>query len=78
MRALGAGEVRTYGGLAASIGTGPRALAGACRANPVPLVTPCHRVVAARGLGGYCGVTRGAGLARKRSLMRHEGAALAA
>lgn len=67
------GEVASYGQLARELGTGPRALAAACRANPYPIVIPCHRVVAAHGLGGYCGGTDERWLAMKRWLLRHEG-----
>ncbi len=49
------GEVRTYGELAAALGTSARAVGGACRRNPLPLVVPCHRVVARAGLGGFSG-----------------------
>lgn len=49
------GEVRTYGQLAAVLASAPRAVGGACRANPLPLVVPCHRVVGADGIGGYGG-----------------------
>jgi len=52
------GEVRCYGELAAALGTAPRAMGQALGANPLPLLIPCHRVVAANGLGGFaCGVT---------------------
>lgn len=67
------GEVRTYGELARELGSGPRAVAGACRANPWPLVVPCHRIVAARGEGGYCGHTQGPYLTIKQWLLAHEG-----
>jgi len=51
------GEVRTYGELAAEMDTSPRALGQALGANPVPLLIPCHRVIAADGLGGFsCGI----------------------
>lgn len=56
LRTIPIGETRTYGELAAAIGqpTATRAVAQACGANPVALVVPCHRVVAAGGgLGGY-------------------------
>lgn len=46
----------TYGELAKKLSTSPRAIGGACRSNPVPIVVPCHRVVSANGPGGYCGV----------------------
>jgi methylated-DNA-[protein]-cysteine S-methyltransferase len=47
------GETATYGGIAARAGTSPRAVGLAMRRNPVPLVIPCHRVVAKDGIGGY-------------------------
>ncbi len=67
------GEVRTYGELANELDSCARAVAQACRANPLPILIPCHRVVAANGLGGYMGQTEGAGLAIKRWLLHHEG-----
>jgi len=67
------GETRTYGALAAILGTSARAVGGACRSNPLPLVVPCHRVVAAGGLGGFSGVW-GAGqeLRVKQTLLDRE------
>ncbi len=47
------GRTRTYGEIAKIIKSGPRAVGTACGANPYPLVTPCHRVVSAQGLGGF-------------------------
>lgn len=49
------GETRTYGELAKELGSSPRAVGGACARNPLPLVIPCHRVVAKHGLGGFSG-----------------------
>jgi len=71
LRRIPAGELRTYGELARSIGRprAARAVGGACRRNPVAILVPCHRVVAANGLGGYA-----AGAARKRALLELEGA----
>lgn len=74
MRAIPVGEVRTYGELAEQLHSGPRAVAGACRANPIPILTPCHRVVAREGLGGYMGALYGDPLELKAWLLRHEGA----
>lgn len=74
LRAIPAGETRTYGELAAELGSSARAVGGACRANPVPIVVPCHRVVAVDGLGGFSGATAGPRLAAKRWLLAHEGA----
>ena len=65
------GEVLTYGEMAARSGGVARAVGGACGANPIPVIIPCHRVVAGEGLGGYSG--RG-GLATKRQLLILEGA----
>jgi methylated-DNA-[protein]-cysteine S-methyltransferase len=67
------GQTRTYGELAAAIGSGPRAVGGACGANPYPVVVPCHRVVAADGgLGGFARERGGFLLDIKRWLLTHE------
>jgi O-6-methylguanine DNA methyltransferase len=69
-----AGETRSYGQLAASIGapTASRAVGAANGSNPVSLFVPCHRVIASDGtLHGY-----GGGLDRKQWLLEHEGALL--
>lgn len=73
LRGIAPGQTRTYGDLARELGTSPRALGGACRANPCPIVVPCHRVVAVGGLGGFAGDTSGRKLAIKRWLLEHEG-----
>ncbi len=73
LQEIAPGHARTYGELARELGTSPRALGGACRANPCPIVVPCHRVVAADGLGGFAGDTSGRKLAVKRWLLEHEG-----
>lgn len=72
------GSVETYGAVARKIRSGPRAVGGACGANPYPLVVPCHRVVSAGGLGGFGGVggdgtTHDYLLDIKRWLLAHEG-----
>jgi len=68
------GESRTYGELARRLHTAPRAIGGACGANPIALVIPCHRVVGTQGsLGGFMGVTEGDPIAIKRWLLAHEG-----
>jgi len=71
-----AGRTVTYGTLAVELGSSARAVGAACRANPCPLVIPCHRVVGARGLGGFAGDRGGRLLGIKRWLLRHEGVAL--
>ncbi len=68
------GESRTYGEVARSLHTAPRAVGGACGANPIALVIPCHRVVGSQGsLGGFMGTTDGDPIAIKRWLLTHEG-----
>jgi methylated-DNA-[protein]-cysteine S-methyltransferase len=68
------GESRTYGELARSLRTAPRAVGGACGANPIALVIPCHRVIGSQGsLGGFMGRTEGDPIAIKRWLLSHEG-----
>jgi methylated-DNA-[protein]-cysteine S-methyltransferase len=73
LRAIPPGRTLTYGELAQRIGSGARAVGNACRANPCPLVVPCHRVVAAKGLGGFAGERSGRKLEIKRWLLHHEG-----
>lgn len=64
------GETRTYGDLAATLDTAPVAVGGACGRNPVPVVVPCHRVVASDG--GLRGYSAPGGVAHKRRLLAHE------
>jgi methylated-DNA-[protein]-cysteine S-methyltransferase len=73
LRRIPCGTTRTYGEIAGELGTSARAVGNACRANPLPLVIPCHRVVSARGIGGFSGGTAGKRLAVKRWLLAHEG-----
>ena len=76
LRRIPLGKTDTYTGLANKTGSGPRAIAGACKANPYPIIVPCHRVLALHGLGGYCGAQEGAFMAVKRWLLQHEGVRL--
>jgi methylated-DNA-[protein]-cysteine S-methyltransferase len=72
--AIPPGETRSYADIARAIGSAPRAVGGANGANPIPIIIPCHRVVAADGsLGGYSG---GDGPATKRFLLDLESRAL--
>ncbi|SMB21030.1 Methylated-DNA-(Protein)-cysteine S-methyltransferase [Sterolibacterium denitrificans] len=72
--AIPCGQTRSYGDLAERIGSAPRAVGGACGANPYPLVVPCHRVVARDGgLGGFNRERGGLLLDIKRWLLAHEG-----
>lgn len=73
MLLIHAGSTRTYGEIADRIHSGARAVGNSCRSNPLPIVVPCHRVVAARGIGGYEGKRSGPALDRKICLLRHEG-----
>jgi methylated-DNA-[protein]-cysteine S-methyltransferase len=68
------GQTKTYGEIAGSLGNAKaaRAVGTANASNPLPLVIPCHRVVAANGLGGY-----GGGLKLKQRLLEIERSAAA-
>jgi methylated-DNA-[protein]-cysteine S-methyltransferase len=70
--AIPCGRTLTYGEVARSIGSAPRAVGGACGANLIPLVIPCHRVVASGGIGGFMHARGGAPIAIKQWLLRHE------
>jgi len=70
-----AGTVLTYGELAKKIGSSARAIGNACRNNPLPIVVPCHRIVAASDIGGFSGTQSGVLLDIKRDLLCHEGLA---
>lgn len=72
LRALAPGETRGYGELAQQLDTAPRAIGNACKSNAIPIIIPCHRVLAAKGLGGYCGAVSGPRLAIKQKLLAHE------
>ena len=70
MRQIPRGQTRSYAWVAGKIGRphACRAVGAACGANPIPIIVPCHRVVASDGsLGGYTG-----GLVRKKQLLRME------
>ena len=64
------GETISYGELARRVGrpNGPRAVGQANGRNPIPIIVPCHRVLASNGIGGY-----GGGLKVKRALLTLEG-----
>lgn len=72
---VGYGEAITYGELAARAdSTVPaRGIGAIMGANPLPIIVPCHRVLASDGLGGYSGGTPGQGLVTKRWLLEFEG-----
>jgi methylated-DNA-[protein]-cysteine S-methyltransferase len=66
LRRIPAGETRSYAQLAQIAGGGARSVGTAMACNPIPILIPCHRVVASGGLGGYSG---GDGLPTKRFLL---------
>jgi len=68
------GHTSTYGELARRLGSSARAVGQALGDNPLPIVIPCHRVLAAHGLGGFNHAGDGYSLDVKRWLLRHEGA----
>jgi methylated-DNA-[protein]-cysteine S-methyltransferase len=74
LQAIPAGETRTYTEIAAIAGGSARSVGGANSRNPLPILIPCHRVVATTGLGGYTGAS---GLVTKRALLALENAAYA-
>jgi methylated-DNA-[protein]-cysteine S-methyltransferase len=66
------GETRTYGQVATALGSAARAVGQACGENRLPIVIPCHRVVAAGGIGGFGHSRGGYLLEAKRWLLGHE------
>ncbi len=73
LRKIPSGVTAEYGKLAEKIKTSARAIGNACRRNPIPIIVPCHRVLARVGLGGFAGETEGELLAIKHWLLTHEG-----
>lgn len=72
MAAIPFGETRTYGEIAREVGAPAQAVGQACGANPLPILIPCHRVLGAKGLGGF---SAKGGVETKVWLLRHERAA---
>ena len=71
MCAIPYGAAATYGDIAHTLGSAARAVGGACGANPIPIIIPCHRVIGAGGrVTGYSG---GEGIETKLALLRLEG-----
>jgi methylated-DNA-[protein]-cysteine S-methyltransferase len=73
--AIPCGKTLTYGELAKQLGAPARAVGQACGDNRLPIVIPCHRVVAAAGIGGFAHSTSGYLIEAKRWLLAHERAA---
>lgn len=70
LRTIPPGEIRTYGQIAVVAGGSPRSVGTANGANPIPILIPCHRVLAGNGIGGYSG---DGGTDTKRFLLALEG-----
>jgi methylated-DNA-[protein]-cysteine S-methyltransferase len=70
--AIPRGKTLTYGELARRVGAQARPVGQACGDNRLPIVIPCHRVVAANGIGGFAHSTGGYLLEAKRWLLAHE------
>lgn len=67
------GTTRSYADIAVQLHSAPRAVGQACGANRLPIVIPCHRVIARNGgLGGFMNASDGMPLAIKRWLLQHE------
>ena len=73
IHAIPSGRTLTYLDVARRLGTAPRPVGGACGANRIPLLIPCHRVVASGGIGGFMHARHGPGIEIKRWLLKHEG-----
>ncbi|MFO1189341.1 MAG: methylated-DNA--[protein]-cysteine S-methyltransferase [Alphaproteobacteria bacterium] len=73
MQTIPFGRTATYGELADRLRSSARAVGGACGRNPIPIIIPCHRVLARHGPGGYSGA---GGLRTKRALLGGEGVTL--
>jgi methylated-DNA-[protein]-cysteine S-methyltransferase len=63
------GETVTYGAIALALNSAPRAVGQAVGANPIPIIIPCHRVMAQNGWGGYSGL---GGIETKKKLLALE------
>ncbi|OGI56211.1 MAG: hypothetical protein A2V58_04350 [Candidatus Muproteobacteria bacterium RBG_19FT_COMBO_61_10] len=74
LQTIPVGEVLCYGDVARRLNSGARAVGGACGRNPLPIIVPCHRVVASNGLGGFSGGPVAHATDIKQWLLRHEGA----
>jgi methylated-DNA-[protein]-cysteine S-methyltransferase len=70
--AIPRGKTLTYGELARRLGAEARAVGQACGDNRLPIVIPCHRVVAANGIGGFAHSSAGYLVEAKRWLLAHE------
>ena len=72
MQRIPRGRTRTYGDVANSLGSAARAVGQACGENRLPIIIPCHRIIAASGIGGFGHSRGGYLLEAKRWLLGHE------
>ena len=72
LRRIPRGKTLTYGALARRLGAPARAIGQACGDNRLPILIPCHRVVASNGIGGFAHATSGYLIEAKRWLLAHE------
>jgi methylated-DNA-[protein]-cysteine S-methyltransferase len=72
MCTIPAGKTLTYGDVAKRLDSAARAVGGACGDNRIPLIIPCHRIVARNGIGGFMHTTGTRELNIKRWLLTHE------
>lgn len=75
MCTIPAGQTLTYGDVAKRLDSAARAVGGACGDNRIPLIIPCHRIVAQNGIGGFMHTTGKRELNIKRWLLAHESGA---
>ncbi len=73
LQAIRSGRCMTYSDVAEKLHSGARAVGGACRSNPVPIIVPCHRVISKSGVGGYDGDWGAGKVNIKKWLLNHEG-----
>ena len=75
IKAIPCGQTNSYADIAKQLHSSPRAVGGACGANNLPIVIPCHRVITKNGgLGGFMNASDGQPIMIKRWLLHHEGA----
>jgi len=72
VHAIPPGKVLSYLQVAKRIGSAPRPVGSACGANRIPILIPCHRVIASNGIGGFMHTRRGSPIEIKRWLLHHE------
>lgn len=72
LRRIPLAATRTYRDIALELHSSPRAVGQACGANPLPIVIPCHRVLACSGIGGFMHSAKGRPIGIKQWLLAHE------